>query len=131
VLAKDIAGRQLAEDDAPSAPGVRGDAHLAGDHKVHVAVGAVAVDHHLVALATRPFAMRGDLAQRVAVEALEQIHFLQAEQRGHAQRRLGGWLAARAGRGHGYSTEVTPWRMANFTRLARSSMSSLFIIRLR
>ena len=131
MLAEHLARRELAEDDAPAAPGVRRDAHLAGDHEVHVAVGAIVVDHDLVALAARPLALRGDLAQRVAVEALEQIDLLQAEQRRHAQGGLGGGLAAGTGRGHRYSTEVTPWRIANFTRLARSSMSSLFIIRLR
>ena len=67
MLAEHLAGAEVAEDDAPSAPGVGGHPHLAGDDEVDVPVGAIAADHHLVALAARPLALGGDLAQRVAV----------------------------------------------------------------
>src|SRR6202008_1784485 len=82
------ARRDVAEDDAPAAPRRRRHAHHAGNHEIDVAIDAVAPDHDLVALAADPFALRGDLAQAVAVQALEQVHFLQADERGDRKDRF-------------------------------------------
>ena len=97
MLAEHFARRDVAQDDAPAPPGGRGLAHHAGDHEINVALRAVVAHDVLVALAARPFALRGDLAQARAAQALEQVHLLQPEQRRTARERA---LAARAGRDH-------------------------------
>jgi hypothetical protein len=60
----------------------------AGDHEIDVAIRAIAPNHNLVPLETRPFALVGDLAQAGWIEALEKADLLQAEQGRHANRGL-------------------------------------------
>src|SRR5262245_52912362 len=111
--AEEIPRAEVGEGDLPAAPAARRDAHQAGDDEVHVAVAAAAPDDVLVAGVARPAALRGDFAQVVGVQALEQVDLLQAEQRRYPR---GGTPGRGGAAGGGHAGDYNSCRMDTLTR---------------